>query len=52
MNRAVAAFLTCLDGVGGAVGNCAVIGTTAVSVDQLDPAIVRAGRLERWVFAT
>jgi SpoVK/Ycf46/Vps4 family AAA+-type ATPase len=51
INRAVAAFLTCLDGLGGSSSNFAVIGTTHVASieNQLDPALVRAGRLERWI---
>ena len=44
----MAALLTGLDGVD-ANGGLAVLATSAVSPDQLEPAIVRPGRLETWI---
>ena len=45
-NRMVATFLTCLDGLDTRDRKIAVIGTSLVEPEKLDPAAIRPGRLE------
>lgn len=51
-NSTVNQFLTELDGLRQVENNIVVLGATNVSENQLDPAILRAGRLERKIHIT
>lgn len=51
-NATINQFLTELDGLRQAENNIVVIGATNASEDELDPAIIRAGRLERKIHVT
>ena len=52
MNSTINQFLTELDGLRQTENNIAVLGATNVTEDELDPAIMRAGRFDRKIYIT